>query len=64
MLIIEGEIMAGRFLRVTCKDCGSEAIIFDRSASTVACAICGSTLAVPAGGLAELTGCTVVEVLN
>ena len=22
--------MAGRFLRVSCKDCGSEAIIFDR----------------------------------
>ena len=56
--------MAGRFLRVACKDCGSEAIIFDRPATTVACAICGSTLAVPAGGLAELTGCSVIEVLN
>ena len=62
MLIIEGEIMAGRFLRVTCKDCGSEAIIFDRPASTVACAICGSTLAVPAGGLAELTGLSLIHI--
>ncbi len=56
--------MAGRFLRVSCKDCGSEATIFDRSSTIVACAICGSTLAEPAGGLANLTGCTVVEVLN
>ena len=64
MLIIEEEIMAGRFLRVTCKDCGSEAIIFVRSATIFECVICVSTIAVPAGGLAEITGCTVVEVLN
>ena len=56
--------MAGNFLKVSCKDCGSEVIIFDRPSSIVACAICGSTLAIPSGGMAKLSGCTVVEVLN
>ncbi|MBJ16782.1 MAG: 30S ribosomal protein S27e [Euryarchaeota archaeon] len=56
--------MAGRFLRVSCKDCGNEATLFERAATIVACAICGSTLAEPSGGMADLTGCTVIEVLN
>ena len=56
--------MAGKFLKVSCKDCGSETTLFDRASTIVSCPICGSTLAVPGGGLANLTGCTLVEVLN
>jgi len=56
--------LAGRFLRVSCKDCGNEATIFDRASTTVSCSICGSTLAEPSGGMANLTGCTIVEELN
>ncbi|MBI87880.1 MAG: 30S ribosomal protein S27e [Euryarchaeota archaeon] len=56
--------MSGRFLRVSCRDCGNEATIFDRASTIVSCTICGSTLAEPSGGMADLTGCTVVEVLN
>ena len=46
----------GRFLKVKCEDCGGEQIVFDRAASTVACLVCGATLARPTGGLAELEG--------
>ncbi|HJM13347.1 MAG TPA: 30S ribosomal protein S27e [Candidatus Thalassarchaeaceae archaeon] len=56
--------MTGRFLKVSCRDCGNESTIFDRASTTIACSICGSTLAEPSGGMANLTGCTVVEELN
>ena len=46
--------MTGRFLRIRCPDCEHEQICFDRAATTVACAVCGHTLARPTGGLAEL----------
>jgi len=46
----------GRFLKVKCEDCGGEQIVFDRAASTVACLVCGATLARPTGGLAEIEG--------
>ena len=55
--------MSGRFLRVNCLDCGNEAILFDRAATLVSCSVCGSTLASPAGGKADLSGCTIVETL-
>ncbi len=53
-----------RFLRVHCRDCGNEQIIFDRATSIVNCSVCGATLARPAGGKAQLTGATVAEVLE
>jgi len=56
--------MSGKFLRVSCTDCGHETIIFDRASTSIACSICGSTLAVPAGGKANLSGSTVVDVLE
>ena len=56
--------MSGKFLRVSCTDCGHEPIIFDRASTSISCSICGSTLAVPAGGKANLSGSTVVDVLE
>ena len=56
--------MSGRFLRVSCSDCGHEAIIFDRASTSIACSICGATLARPAGGRADLSGSTIVDVLE
>ena len=46
--------MASDFLRVTCPDCENEQIVFEKASSTVACAVCGTTLASPTGGIAEL----------
>ncbi|HYS71692.1 MAG TPA: 30S ribosomal protein S27e [Thermoplasmata archaeon] len=46
----------GRFLKVKCEDCGAEQIVFDRASTTVACLVCGATLARPTGGGAEIEG--------
>ena len=54
-------IMAGKFLTVTCRDCGTESIIFDRSVNPISCTVCGATLSRPSGGKADLVGCRVVE---
>ena len=56
--------MAGRFLRFTCKDCGSEAVIFERASTPINCSVCGAILAIPAGGKASLVGSEVQEVLE
>ena len=56
--------MASQFLKVSCKDCGSEAIIFSRATTAIACGVCGSTLTMPAGGNAKLVGCEVLETLQ
>ena len=56
--------MSGRFLRVNCRDCGHEAIIFDRASTSIPCSICGATLARPIGGKADLSGSTIEDVLK
>ena len=48
--------MAGNFFRVRCPDCENEQIVFEKASSTVACAVCGTTLARPTGGKAEIEG--------
>jgi small subunit ribosomal protein S27e len=52
------------FLKVTCRDCGSESIIFGRSTTAISCDVCSATLTKPSGGKAELVGCSVVEALD
>ncbi|GGL44002.1 30S ribosomal protein S27e [Halarchaeum sp. CBA1220] len=48
--------MSGNFFRVQCPDCENEQIVFEKASSTVACAVCGTTLARPTGGKAVLEG--------
>ena len=60
----ELNIMAKHFIKVTCKDCGSEAILYSRSTSVIPCTVCGATLSIPSGGKADLVGCTVIEALE
>ncbi len=48
--------MAGNFYSVECPDCENEQIVFDKASSTVACAVCGHTLARPTGGKADIEG--------
>ena len=57
-------IMASQFLKVSCKDCGNEAIVFSRATTAITCGVCGSTLTMPAGGNAKLVGCEVLETLQ
>ncbi|MFQ5919534.1 MAG: 30S ribosomal protein S27e [Thermoplasmata archaeon] len=52
-----------KFLRVRCRDCGNEQIVFDRAASMVTCLVCNATVAEPTGGKADIKA-EVVEVLS
>ncbi len=54
--------MASRFIKVRCKKCKNEQIIFERAASKVVCLVCGQVLAEPTGGLSKITKNT--EVLS
>ncbi len=63
--MITGDTMSeSRFLRVHCRDCGNEQILFERATTQINCEVCGSVLARPAGGKAKLTGATVAEILE
>ena len=48
--------MTGSFLAVECPDCENEQIVFQKASTTVNCAVCGTTLATPTGGKAEING--------
>lgn len=41
-----------KFLKVKCKDCNMEQIIFEYASTHVTCIYCGSTIAIPRGGKA------------
>jgi len=46
--------MAGNFVTVKCSDCENEQTVFEKTATVVNCAVCGTTLATPAGGKATI----------
>jgi small subunit ribosomal protein S27e len=46
------DLPKSRFLKVKCKKCRNEQIVFDKAAMVVKCLVCGAVLAEPTGGLA------------
>jgi small subunit ribosomal protein S27e len=46
----------GRFITVKCEDCGNQQTVFEKATSVVNCLVCGTTLAKPSGGKAEIKG--------
>ena len=44
------------FIKVKCADCSNDQIVFVKAASKVDCLACGSTLATPTGGKADIKG--------
>jgi len=45
-----------KFIRVKCRKCGNEQIIFSHASRDVYCLVCGELLAKPTGGKAEILG--------
>jgi len=45
-----------KFLKVKCRSCGNEQIIFNKTSREITCRICGDTVAKPTGGLADIKG--------
>lgn len=52
-----------KFLRVKCKKCNNEQVIFDKAAMTVKCLVCSTVLAEPTGGKAKIKT-EIIEVLD
>jgi small subunit ribosomal protein S27e len=48
--IVFGDCMASKFIKVKCKKCKNEQVIFERPASVVRCLVCGEVLAESTGG--------------
>jgi len=47
---------SSRFLKVRCRSCESEQIIFSHTTHLIKCRTCGETLAEPRGGKAKING--------
>ena len=45
-----------KFIKVRCKDCENEQVLFNKASVTVSCHICGGKLAIPTGGKAKIKG--------
>ena len=45
-----------KFLKVKCSDCENVQTIFDRTNTKISCTVCGSTIAIPKGGKADIKG--------
>jgi len=52
-----------KFIKVRCKDCENEQVLYNKASTVVSCHICGSKLAVPSGGKAKIKG-EVLEVIK
>ena len=52
-----------RFLRVQCKKCKNDQVIYNKVATVVKCLKCGEELAVPNGGVSLIKG-KILEVLS
>jgi len=46
--------MASKFVKVKCKKCKNEQVVFERPASAVRCLVCGEVLAKSTGGKAKI----------
>jgi len=58
----KGEKMVSKFLKVKCKKCKNEQVIFEKAASLVKCLVCGEVLAEPTGGKAIIHSEKITEV--
>ena len=55
-------IMVSKFLKVKCKKCKNEQVVFEKSASIAKCLVCGEVLIEPTGGKGKLKTENVSEV--
>jgi small subunit ribosomal protein S27e len=46
--------MPGKFLKVRCKKCKNEQVVFNKASTEVKCLVCGATLTKPTGGKAKV----------
>jgi small subunit ribosomal protein S27e len=52
-----------KFIKVRCKDCENEQVLFNKASTPVSCHICGAKLAIPNGGKAKIKA-EILEVIE
>ena len=52
-----------KFIKVICKNCGAENVLFSRATIRVRCPACNEIQTVPKGGKCKLVGCKLKEEL-
>ena len=52
-----------KFIKVRCKDCENEQVLFNKASTIVSCHICGSKLVIPSGGKAKIKG-EILEIIE
>jgi small subunit ribosomal protein S27e len=52
-----------KFIKVRCKKCKNEQIIFEKSSSEIRCLVCKEILSTPTGGKSKVTS-KVLEIIN
>jgi len=52
-----------KFLKIKCKDCENEQVVFSKASTKVACNVCGASLAEPRGGHAHFLGEVTAELV-
>lgn len=50
------EMPKSKFLRVACRKCKNEQVVFSKAATLVKCLKCDTELVIPTGGEAEVKG--------
>ena len=52
-----------KFVRVRCRKCGNEQVIFDHATFPARCLVCGEILVIPTGGKAKINA-DIVKILG
>lgn len=52
-----------KFIKVRCRDCENEQVLYNKASTEVSCHICGSKLATPTGGKAKIKA-EILEVIE
>jgi len=58
------EMPRSKFLKVMCKKCRSQQIVFDKPSTEVKCISCSATLLIPTGGKGKLIEAKVIKELS
>ena len=59
--MVAGPNSKAKFIKVVCKNCKAEHVLFSRATIRVRCPECGEMQTAPKGGKCKLTGCTLKE---
>ncbi len=57
----EIQMPRSKFLKITCKKCKNDQVVFNKATTLVKCLKCNANLVIPTGGVSEIVGKVVQE---